>query len=131
MKKSNSGDFLSNPFNDTKVSKKKLEEFERDNRDFVLSDKIFWIDEMNVTHGRRRKNKKIMGINGRLYTKDVKEFVRRLKEVSKEIYDINLDNGLKSGVSRELSNEILSLIKGCSEEMQLQIDKLAGEKLTK
>lgn len=34
------------------------------------------------------------------------------------IYNINLENAMKSGVHQELRDEILSLIKGCGEEVK-------------
>ena len=60
---------------------------------------------------------------------DVKTFIKKLKEVIDIIYGINLENAINSNVSEKLRKEVLSLIKGCGEEIKLQLDTLAGEDL--
>ena len=86
-------------------------------------------EEFNLSKKRQDTNKGTNFIRYAYSEEDVKDFIRLLKEVNINIYKINLENAEKSGVSRELKEGILFLIRGCCNEMDLQIDKLVGEKL--
>jgi len=95
--------------------KRKLRKMEKE-KEFKLSEKIKGFGRF-----RNKVNK------GYIDEEDIKEFIKRLKEEAWNIHHINKENGLKSGVSEKLRNEIIDLVEGCMYEMCNKIDKLTGD----
>jgi len=99
--------------------------------EFNLSEKIFIFDDEEDDHVRNKKGFIYDSLPDKdlLEVKDVKEFIRLLKEEMNNILKVNVENANKSGVSKELKTEILEMMQGNIIELDYRIDKLAGENL--
>ena len=83
-------------------------------------------DKRQVVKDEGSYNIKVMFLE-----KDVKEFIKRLKESAFLIRKINETNGIKSGVSEKLTKQVTEIVDGCMFEMCERINELAGKELSK